>query len=232
MEKHLSYFALSDALKEKGCPICFLLKKNTNKSMDAFLYEQVNDPGIRKVIRDSFGFCNRHAWQLRNIGDGLGLSIIYEDLVGTILGQIRERNKSRGGQKNFLAKLELVKDNRKSDGKKTKFACLFCKRETDVEKRYSEVLIKSFYEPEIFNFFKKSEGLCLPHLLTLLEGCTDRKTIDEIIGIESEKLEVLVQDLKEFQRKHDYRFSGEKYGKESDAWIRATEKLFGSNNIF
>ena len=198
--------------------------------MDDFLYEQVNDPGIRKGIRDSLGFCNRHAWQLRNIGDGLGLSIIYEDLVGTILKQVRERSKSRRGQKDFLAK--LLTDSRKNDGKKVKFICLFCKRETDVEKRYSEVLIKSFYEPEIFNFFKKSEGLCLPHLLTLLEGCTDRKTIDEIISIESEKLEVLAQDLKEFQRKHDYRFSGEKYGKESDAWIRATEKLFGSNNVF
>ena len=93
MEKHLSYFALLDALKEKGCPICFLLKKNTNKSMDDFLYEQVNDSGIRKAIRDSFGFCNRHAWQLRNIGDGLGLSIIYKNLFGTI-GQIQSTDKN------------------------------------------------------------------------------------------------------------------------------------------
>jgi len=215
MEKHLSYFALLDALKEKGCPVCFLLGKNIHKAMDDFMYEQVNDPGLRETIRNSLGFCNRHARQLQRMGDGLGLSIIYEDLIATILEQIKKRSKTKRRQNNFPAKSS---------------ACLFCKREADIEKRYSDGLINHFYEPEILNDFKKSDGLCLPHFSVLLEGCIDRKIAKEVIDIEAEKLEVLRQDLKEFQRKHDYRFSGEKYGKERDAWIRATEKLFGGNN--
>jgi hypothetical protein len=37
----------------------------------------------------------------------------------------------------------------------------------------------------------------------------------------------LTGELKEFQRKHDYRFSSEVFGPERDSWIRAIEKMVG-----
>jgi hypothetical protein len=36
----------------------------------------------------------------------------------------------------------------------------------------------------------------------------------------------------EFHRKHDYRFSKEKFGKEGDSWIRAIEKMIGKEGVF
>jgi len=84
MEKHQTYFNLLDALKEKGCPICNLAKKNIHMAMDSFLYERVNDPGARKEIRKSLGYCNTHAWQLQKFGDGFGLSIIFNELLGIL----------------------------------------------------------------------------------------------------------------------------------------------------
>ena len=71
--KHTTYFNLLDALKEDGCPICAIIKKAIHKSMDDFLYEQVNDPAIRKQIKESFGFCNRHAWQFQKLGNGFSI---------------------------------------------------------------------------------------------------------------------------------------------------------------
>jgi hypothetical protein len=91
MEKHQTYFNLLEAFKER-CPICFIVRKTIHKAMDDFLYESVNDSGVRDKIRISSGFCNRHSWQLQKLGDGFGQAIIYNDLMGTVLKQFQENN--------------------------------------------------------------------------------------------------------------------------------------------
>lgn len=92
--KHTTYFNLLEALRE-GCPVCFLVKKAKHKFMDDFLYESVNDPGIRQEIKASQEFCNRHAWQLQKFGDGFGQAIVYSDLMNIVLKQLNETDESR-----------------------------------------------------------------------------------------------------------------------------------------
>lgn len=74
--------------------------------------------------------------------------------------------------------------------------------------------------------------MCLPHLLTLLKLCKDTKISAKILKIEAAKVKSIIEELKEFERKHDYRFSKEKFGKEGDSWIRAIEKLIGKEGVF
>ena len=100
--KHTTYFNLLDALKEQGCPVCFVIKKNAQKFMDNFLYESVNDPGIRKQIKESVGFCNRHAWQLQKFGDGFGLGIVYEDIMRLVLRRLEKAYGSSASLKAIL----------------------------------------------------------------------------------------------------------------------------------
>jgi hypothetical protein len=207
MHKHLPYFSLLEALKGKGCPICNLVKKYTYKFMDSFLYEGVNDSGLRKELRNSLGFCNKHAWQLYEFRDSLGISIIYEDLISEVIEKL-EKDK----------KIKNLKANRK---------CPICKQEEEVEKRYMSVFIDSFDDTEIKNSYKDSFGLCLPHLLKLSVICKDKDIKSEILKIELGKLKNLQKELKEFQRKQDYKYNKEKLGKEKDSWIRAVEKLGG-----
>ena len=68
------------------------VKKSTHKSMDDFLYKQVNDAGVCKEIRESFGFCNRHIWQLQKFVDGFGISIVYKDLAKFINKKLEKLN--------------------------------------------------------------------------------------------------------------------------------------------
>ena len=168
--KYTPYYNLLDAIKEKGCPICSLVVKNTHKFMDDFLYESVNDPAA------------------------------------------------------------LIKDLNKS--RKLKNNCMFCKQEKDVENRYVSVFIENFMDSELKHRYEDSFGFCIPHLLTTINKFKNRKTIEEITAIESEKISGLIVELNEFQRKHDYRFSKEGFGKEGDSWIRAIEKLEGKEGVF
>jgi len=222
MEKHEPYFNLLDALKETGCPVCFLIKKSTNKSMDDFLYESVNDAGLRQEIKASQGFCNRHAWQLHKFGDGFGQAIVYSDLINIILRKLEDIDKA-------MSLKELIK--RISPRISSRHICMFCRQEKDVEERYVSVFLENFDDPEFSIAYKNSFGLCLPHIVFTLKKYRNKQPGKEFLEVESPKLASLLSELKEFLRKHDYRFSNEKFGKEGDSWIRAIEKLIGKEGV-
>ena len=220
--KHTTYFNLLEALKE-GCPICFLVKKTIHKSMDGFLYESVNDPGVREDIKASLGFCNRHAWQMQKLGDGFGQAIVYSDLMNIVLKQLKEIDEAASFK-------ELLK--RINPGVATRGICIFCKQEKDVEERYISVFWESFDDPEFSFHYKDSFGLCLSHLVLALKKCKNKKFGKELVDIEIGKISGLIAELKEFMRKHDYRFSKEKFGKEGNSWIRTIEKFIGKEGMF
>jgi hypothetical protein len=60
-ERRSGFFNLFDALAEKGCAPCRLLAKAEHDTLDALLYENVNDPGTREAMSVSLGFCAAHA---------------------------------------------------------------------------------------------------------------------------------------------------------------------------
>ncbi len=226
----MSYFNLLDALKETGCPLCFLVKRNIHKAMDDFLYEQVNDSGVRKEIRESLGFCSLHAWQLQKLGDGFGSSIIYEDLIGQVVTQIEKALPEKKRIK--IIPIEILKGKKRVCSRKRKTACPMCRSRREVEKRYIFIFIEEFYEPEVHCAYKNSFGLCLPHLREVVNNCKQKKLVSLLLNIESAKMKELMRELKEIQRKHDYRFSHEGFGKEGNAWIRAIEKMVGKEGVF
>jgi hypothetical protein len=209
--KHTTYFNLLDALKEDGCPICALIKKSIRKSMDDFLYGQVNDPAIRKQIKESFGFCNRHAWQFQKLGNGFSLSIIYRSLSESLVDKIDKK--------------EI------RDFQRVRSTCMICKESKETERRYMEVFIENYEELQLRSSFKDSFGFCLTHLLALLKLCKNKEISAEVLKIESAKIKHIIDELKEFERKYDYRFSKEEFGKESNSWIRAIEKLIGKEGV-
>jgi len=233
MEKHQVYFNLLDVLEEPGCPICSLVKKKIQKLMDDFLYEQVNDPGVRKEIRKSLGFCSIHSWQLQKFGDCFGLSIVYEDLLNILKGKIKgllafpEKNMPK-----ILLSQLLENKGKRGYHANVKLTCPICKEQNEIEKRHIDTLLEYFNDAEFNAAFKLSFGLCLPHLVTTLGMCKNKKAIATLFKIELEKLEALREELSEIQRKHDYRFSDEGFGKEKDSWIRAIEKMIGKEGIY
>jgi len=115
---------------------------------------------------------------------------------------------------------------------KRKAACPVCNDLRDYEKRYITAFIEGFNEAEVRIAFGRSSGLCLPHIASVLAVCKDEELIKELLKAESEKISNLRKELGEFERKHDYRFSKEGFGKESDSWMRAIEKMIGKEGVY
>src|ERR1700675_101128 len=81
-EKFVGYFRLIEACARPGCPVCRCLVAESRSYLGALLYEQITDPGTRRAIRLSWGFCNWHTWMLPDVeSSAFGAAILCEDLV-------------------------------------------------------------------------------------------------------------------------------------------------------
>lgn len=228
MTKHLDYYHLIEALQEGGCPVCFLLARHTDHYMRSLLYESVNDPGVRKKLREAGGFCNRHAWSLRKHGDGLGQSILYEDLLHSVRARLKEQGAPGAGTHRTKSSPASVR--RRNSRKKTPGSCPVCSLLARSEEKIITTFIHYFHGQEFSRAFRDSSGLCLPHLVSVLHRGED--IAGDLLKTELGNMESLQAELKEFQHKNDYRYTGEGFGVERDSWIRAIEKMVGREGIF
>lgn len=124
----MAYYRLLEAFKTKGCPVCLLTENSIHRYMQSLLYESVNNPGVRRKLREGGGFCNNHAWSLKDMGDALGQSLIYEDLLQNTLNIIKKVDK------NTLS----LKSNTGYEKK-----CIICELRETTENRLIYTIIRS-----------------------------------------------------------------------------------------
>lgn len=227
MSRHTIYFELKDQLRQPDCPICVLREKAVAGYLDTLLYEEVNDVSVRAQIRRTKGFCKAHSWQLRSIGDPLAHAIIYRDIISETLkeldGPLAGHMKPGGWA--FLRSMRGPK--MVADSLKRKAECPICKRARETEVRYLSSLLNYLRsDKEMREAYNGSDGLCLPHLISALED-SDVRVAEVLITKERALLQRLMQDLEQLCQKFDYRFSGEPWAGEQDAWIRAVKHWVG-----
>ncbi len=159
--RHLAYFALVDALAEAGCPVCTLGLRAVARYLDGLAYEQVNDPGVRAVLRAAHGFCSRHAWQFADLPHAhLGTAIIYRDIAATLLhGLTRRRPLPFAGQS--AASVGALAPRR---------PCPACVVLNEASATALRALIGYLNadDPECCHRYQASGGLCRPHLAVAL----------------------------------------------------------------
>ncbi len=139
--KHLTYFRLEKALAEEGCPICRLTDAAVVSFYEAFLYEKVNDRGLRSQFNADDGVCNRHLYALLDRHDGLAIAVMYRPLLERIVEAVASR-------------AEIPTNAGK---------CLFCGVEREAEERYLAELSTFLTDEDLRTSFEGSEGLCAPH---------------------------------------------------------------------
>jgi hypothetical protein len=202
-ERHTTFFNLMDAMSEKGCPLCRLVAKAEHDALDALLYENVNDPGMREAMSASLGFCPAHAELATHMSDAFGIALIYEALCREAAGRIT------GG----LA-LEAAKP------------CLICQAAVDAEDRSMAEFCLRMGEPDFRERFLASEGFCLPHFQKVCTLIRDKATGGIVRDHEAATLLALADELRVFIDKHDYKKPAT-FGAEASAWLRALEKFSG-----
>ncbi len=235
-QKFITYFDLRDAFEEGGCPICHLLAKRSFAALDSLLYEQATDPITREQLRKAHGFCNWHAWTLTRIFTGqLGVAIIYEDLFGDQIEQLQALRQALRPQSAWERLKGLFVQPQAFPflaWRHKKSPCHICSHGSFNEASYLKTLLDFLAELEFARNFERSFGLCLPHLILAVEQDRDHPYLGILLDLEVKKLKDLRGELKEFIRKHDYRFASEPMGEEGTSWRRAIELFTGKPDVF
>lgn len=231
-----SFYDLRDALAQAGCAVCRLKADSAERFLDRLLWESVNDPGTRREIRESQGFCHVHAWSLARAGASLGVALIMHDVLQSLLPAIasatfqptppwsvRRVHEALDPQQPVAATAEAVARL------EPRAACLACVWVAKMERIYLDVLLRHLLgEGGLLAAYASSDGLCLPHFRQALAQVRDEQVFEALVGAQRRIWERLVGDLSEFIRKNDYRFRCETWGEERDAWLRAIAALSGA----
>lgn len=234
---NLTAHKLLEACREPGCPVCRLEQRSVERYLDSQFYESVNSPAWRDRLRASLGFCHEHAWLAvdQRLGDALGFSIIYRDIVNAILNQLDGGSDSARTSRHGASLLRQVPDQARNMIEKMLYAltprkhCPVCEHRDEMTRNTLSVLVKELPGPEITEALQASDGLCLPHLRMTFELIKDVSVHEKLLNIHREKLEGLRAELAEFIRKNDYQAVKEGFGREGDAWLRAIRMIVGSN---
>jgi hypothetical protein len=198
-----TYDLFLEACRLDGCPICRVEHDADLRYLDRLFYGLVNDYNTRVVLRTSLGFCTEHARMAVDEiqGKALGVTIIYDDLLRVALEQISSNGTIQ----------------------KNKTNCPACENRDEMTGRVLSELSKYITDVPILAAFKGSQGLCFGHLRQVLEHVRSSEKRNALLAIQCDIMQQLRGELAEFIRKNDYRFAGEGFGPEKDAWKRAVK---------
>lgn len=227
---------LFEACREAGCPVCRLEQRAVERYLDNQFYENVNSPPWRDHLRASHGFCQEHAWLgvQQRLGDALGFSIIYHDIVNSLLHSLNEQSASARPSRRRTAVLGKVPESLRERVERLLKAlaprkrCPACEHREQTTRNILSALVEDLPSTDMISALQASDGLCLPHLRQALAYVNKGSAYDTLITIHHAKLANLKNELAEFIRKNDYRVIKEGFGREGDAWLRAISMVAGS----
>ena len=226
-----SYFDLLEACKQTGCPVCRLSARSVKRYLESLFYENVNDPGTRDKLIKSLGFCREHVQLLLNtrIADGLGASIIYENIVKVILRKYPDgRQSPLSSQSPFGEQSHGIR--RLISASSGLGPCPACVQRDESASRTLHELSKSLGEEKLRRALQRSDGLCFPHVTQLLESLQQHDNVRFLLELTRNKLEMLGFQMAEFIRKNDYQFRSEGITQEEAlAWKKAMCMISGES---
>lgn len=165
---------------------------------------------MRKIIDDGNGFCAHHFWKIVNIAQndpllgGLGPAIIIEDLL-----------------KNYI---ENIKNDKNMDVR-----CYICTELSKIENSYTSSFAIKIGKTDILKRYENNNYsiLCNRHFNKIL-SLTSTSMKNELKDIQLKKLKVLLENLKSYILKHDYRYTNTIKEEEAKSWVQAIEVMRSS----
>jgi hypothetical protein len=237
MAQTQTYFNLLEAFEREGCPVCRLVEDAVGRYIDGVSYEFVGDLELRDRLRNSLGFCNHHAYQWLASSQVLGTAQIYADVLAQINAELGRMTFRRPGMLSSLAarfdqQSTPEPDTRNGSGViEAKARCPVCDVQDQAEKMIVASLLDWLSDPAFAAAYSPSSGLCVPHLRYGLQGAKQREAFEALRAKAMAGNELLLTQLREIIRKHDYRFQGEPAGDELGASERAVRQVAGARGI-
>lgn len=232
----LALIYLKHALQQPGCPVCRCCAQHEARYLKFLLWENINDVETRVRMAQSFGFCERHARQMLNMELGedglmLGNSIIYESLIKLVLRKMHEAHQlltaeraqvSRARQ--FLGRFGIILAPSCPKWQQLlapKNGCRVCELGEEMAQHYAQVLLEMLSDNEFRELYARSDGVCLPHLRTVLRRAHPGPNVEWLLSSTENRLERLRDNLERLRNSYSVQCRGMGRGEEDLAVERA-----------
>ena len=247
--------------KDTECALCWMYEKSEINYLETYYSECVMDPGSRSEVIQSRGFCRHHFHRLLSFalhsysGEKLGLALVLENLVEARSGDMERsctyindlpRTKAKDIMRFLADRFSQAKRKRLDNcfrrirsliGGRER-SCPACESLKESNERHVDTLARMLVAHSSFReSFWNSKGLCLFHLLELMKALRLRydgefpSLSKTLLELELKSFDRIRSELKEFIRRHDYRFSNEPWKSEKDVVERAVPKLIGTYQL-
>jgi len=219
---------LREAVRDAGrgqCAICAVLDAQERARLYWLAYEGLSDPGLREKLKASKGLCRRHFRLLyRAVSEQTYNTSGVADLMRALLDADRDALRAA------LAEAKAGRRAKKAvAGLRTRSRCPLCDDATAATDRKIQTLISELGNESFRQVYVSSPGLlCRPHLLAALNKEPDEAVVVALLHKHLKTLEADDEELAEFIRKRDYRFSSEAKGAEQDAPRRTVDEFIGT----
>jgi len=165
-------------------------------------------------------------------GSALGVAILYNRLIEDAAGKLKAGGEeSVAGEKRGapVSGFSPAKGRKNPLPRGNRPDCLACKVERETEQGVLHTLTESLRasDQRMVEAVNGSEGFCLYHLDLALSDPLPEKVETALRRHGLRRAGNLLLELKEFMRKSDYRFTGERMGSEGDSWMRAVAWVTG-----
>ena len=201
----------------RTCPIC---AAQTQAVFDFFVHWQLAlsmDKDARSAFRAARGFCRVHTWQFQQIAAPQGISEGYAPLVEETMAELRQMV----GQTTQEGAAGLDKLLPTSE------TCPACRllREVGVTQLNRFLALMMTAEGQVL--YRRSLGLCLPHLQSTLLASPSQDVADFLLREQAHRLEEIAEDMHSYMLKRDAIRRSLLNANEEKAWLRALLLLAG-----
>jgi hypothetical protein len=232
---------LIEAMRKPGCPACRTFRLASERALESFVWEKVNEPDVRQGILDSYGFCPAHtrvmvAREVLTSSMPLGTNIIFEHLGRVVARELQAlKPGSLGGAVSDLGGGLRRMVERLGGGKPgggplhPRGACPACQAGDKAALNSLHVLCEEAQkEGDVRKTYLDSDGLCFVHLRTAIENHSARfpGSVSLLIDDATRRLESQSKNMKEYIRKNNWSYRDEKLTEAEDTAWRRTLTFF------
>jgi hypothetical protein len=215
-----SYFyqELHEMLQQPGCPICHVGYKVARSQLDALLYDSVTDKDSREKLAGSMGFCSAHSRDLLSFpGERLGATIIEWALLREAQRRLQRSGPAAG--RSLAQRLRGQGPATSSLGAED--PCPVCLHKAEIEARSLRELLEHLVD-DLETPLAAAGGLCWPHLELAMRSASDPRVHSALVSLHDQVWQGLIDQMGEFIRKRDYRYSQETITDEETAAVECS----------
>lgn len=233
----MDYFELIETFPKPGCAMCKLLRRDVDQAIDGMVYGFMDTQEMRDAFGHSRGLCSEHGWQLKQnkFGNVLGISKLYAATLGEVLAIIEAAPLPEAPQPSRLERLlnsGPKNSNPLADQLEPEERCMVCVRIDEREADYAAMFDQFMNEARFRQTFDESDGLCLPHLRTVLRRMSNPTHIQTLLEIQTRMWAELKAQVESFAAKQNYEHSDELTEAEGESWVQAIALMTGERSLF